>query len=173
MRFPQRTFRGAKIQKKIAFCKFFGHYFPFFLQMLKSGRGVFFRRDYVRDLWEIREGFWKSLMPQIPCVYAGFERFCERWRDFSIKLFKNAFLIPQNSPQKEPIIFPIREKFIPTLGTLFSHLGNVSFPVREQKNYYHHLIDANKMILTTISNIYICIFSLINDTFLLYSFYGS
>ena len=52
-------------------------------------------------------------MARIPSVYAGFERFSERWRDFSIKLFKNAFLIPQNSPQKEPKIFPIREKFIP------------------------------------------------------------
>jgi len=34
-------------------------------------------------------------------------------RDFSIKLLKNALLIPQNLPKKEPIIFPIREKFIP------------------------------------------------------------
>jgi hypothetical protein len=33
--------------------------------------------------------------------------------DFSIKLFKNAVLIPQNLHQKEPKKFPIREKFIP------------------------------------------------------------
>jgi hypothetical protein len=52
-------------------------------------------------------------MARIPSVYAGFERFSERWRDFSIKLFKNTFLIPQNQPQKEPKKFPIREKFIP------------------------------------------------------------
>ena len=67
-------------------------------------------------------------MARIPCVYAGFERFCERWRDFSIKLFKNTFLIPQNQPQKEPKIFPTSEKFIPNLGTLFSQLGNNPFP---------------------------------------------
>jgi len=34
-------------------------------------------------------------------------------RDFSIKLFKNALLIPQNLPKKEPKKFPIREKLIP------------------------------------------------------------
>jgi hypothetical protein len=34
-------------------------------------------------------------------------------RDFSIKLSKNVLLIPQNLPQKEPKIFPIREKYIP------------------------------------------------------------
>ena len=73
-------------------------------------------------------------MARIPCVYAGFERFCERWRDFSIKLLKNTFLIPQNLPKKEPKIFPIREKFIPNLGTPFSHLGNVLFPYWEQKD---------------------------------------
>ena len=67
-------------------------------------------------------------MARIPSVYAGFERFGERLRDFSIKLFKNTFLIPQNQPQKEPKIFPIREKFIPNLGTLFSQLGNNPFP---------------------------------------------
>ena len=67
-------------------------------------------------------------MARIPSVYAGFERFGERLRDFSIKLFKNAFLIPQNLPQKELKNFPIREKFIPNLGTLFSQLGNNPFP---------------------------------------------
>jgi hypothetical protein len=34
-------------------------------------------------------------------------------RDFSIKLFKNTFLIPQNLPPKELKNFPTREKFIP------------------------------------------------------------
>lgn len=52
-------------------------------------------------------------MARIPSVYAGFERFSERWRDFSIKLFKNAFLIPQNLHQKELKNFPTREKLIP------------------------------------------------------------
>ena len=28
-------------------------------------------------------------------------------------------------------MFPVRERFIPNLGTLYSHLGNVSFPYWE------------------------------------------
>ena len=49
-RFHSVRFHGAKIQNKNAVCKFFGNYFPFFLQMLKSSLLRELRREgYGRD----------------------------------------------------------------------------------------------------------------------------
>ena len=39
--------------------------------------------------------------------------------------------MPRSLHQNKLKTFPVRERLIPNLGTLYSHLGNVSFPYWE------------------------------------------
>ena len=126
-RFHSVRFHGAKIQNKNAVCKFFGNYFPFFLQMLKSSLLRELRREgYGRD-----DGRDQGRDKNVVFLYlCGFQVFDGRDWDIFIYMLKyfapnykrSAFRLSNNN------LFPVKEKFIPNLGTFHSQPGNNSFP---------------------------------------------